>query len=78
MMIIIDATDACLQQCYSLALEECDVEDGRIVVQKLKDKHFEDETVFKFRNSSRKLCQTRHKINVSQFTPAYNNLLTSV
>jgi len=37
-----------LQLCYSLSLEESNVEDGRVVVQKLEHEHFKYETVFKF------------------------------
>jgi len=44
--------------CYSPALEESNVENGRVVVEKLENKHLKDETVLKFRNGSRKLCKT--------------------
>jgi len=58
---------------YSLALEESDVEDGRVEVQKLEHEHFKDETVFKFRNSSRKLCKIqRHNVFHKQTTTNKN------
>jgi len=36
-----------LVRCDLLALEEGNVEDGSVEVQKLEDEHFENETVFK-------------------------------
>jgi len=41
------------QHCHWLALEESNVENGRVEVEKLEYKHLKDEAVFKFWNSSR-------------------------
>jgi len=59
---VIHATNVCSHQCYLLPLEESNVEDGCVEVQKLEDEHFKDETVFKFRNSSMTLWQNMTQI----------------
>ena len=44
-----------------LALEESDVDDGRVEVDELEDEHFEDELVFELRLSPVHLCSAAQK-----------------
>jgi len=41
-----------------LALEEADVEDGRVEVDELKDEHFERQLIFELRLRPVHLCST--------------------
>ena len=62
----IDAYDSCSvmaiikgKTCKSadvLSLDEGNVDDGRVVVDKLKDEYFEDQLILKLRLSSMHLC----------------------